>query len=208
TINYRTPVEPKQRLAVTLRYLASGDSICSLFFTYRLGFETFHEKWDFPNCLGSVDGKHIMITKQPNSGRPIQVGDFGRKSDGEVYANSPLGRAIASKTLQVPQDAFLLGGKDLGKIPYIMVGDAAFPLKPYLMRPYAGHNISYQKEIFNYRLCRVDTLCGYRCMRGIAIQASRAGQEAVSVREKFTKYFTSVEGRIDFQDRMVAARPT
>lgn len=46
----------------------------------------------------------------------IQVGDFGRKSDGEVYANSPLGRAMASKTLQVPQDAFLLGGEDLGKM--------------------------------------------------------------------------------------------
>ena len=99
-----------------------------------------------------------MITKPPNSGSrflnyngtfsvvllalvdanyhftAIQVGDFGRKSDGEVYANSPPGRAMAAKTLQVPQDAFLLGGEDLGKIPYTMVGDAAFPLKPYLMK--------------------------------------------------------------------------
>jgi hypothetical protein len=191
------------------------------------------------------------------------VGDFGRKSDGELYANSPLGRAMASKTLQVPQDAFLLGGEDLGKIPYTMVGDAAFPLKPYLMRPYAWHNISCEKEIFNYRLCRarmtaekafgilavrwrilyqkikllpskVDILVVAMCilhnfltrpcdvemwlqqggagvrqgMRGIAIQANRAGREAVSVREKLTKYLTSVEGRIDFQDRMVVARPT
>jgi hypothetical protein len=38
----------------------------------------------------------------------IQVGDFGRNSDRGVYANSPLGRAMASKTLQVP---FWLGVK-------------------------------------------------------------------------------------------------
>ena len=44
-------------------------------------------------------------------------------------------------------------------------------------------------------------------MRGIAIMDNREGQEAGSLREKFTKYFTSVAGRIDFQDRIVVARP-
>jgi hypothetical protein len=77
----------------------------------------------------------------------IQVSDFGRNCDDGVYANSPFGRALVSKTLQVPQDAFLPGGEDLGKMPYKMLGDAAFPLKPSLIRPYAGHNISYEKYI-------------------------------------------------------------
>uniref|UniRef100_A0A8C7E007 DDE Tnp4 domain-containing protein n=1 Tax=Oncorhynchus kisutch TaxID=8019 RepID=A0A8C7E007_ONCKI len=174
----------------------------------------FYYKGDFSVVLLTLVENNYRFTA-------IQVGDFGRNSDGGVYPNSPLGRAMASKTLLLHPDLRYL--------------------------PYPGHNISYEKEIFNYRLCRaimtvekafgilkarwrilyqkinlqpskVDTLviamCILHnfltkpCMRGIGIQANRAGQEAVSVREKFTKYFTSVEGRIDFQDRMVVARPT
>ena len=28
----------------------------------------FNDKWNFPNCLGAVDGKHIRITPLPESG--------------------------------------------------------------------------------------------------------------------------------------------
>ena len=33
-----------------------------------------------------------------------------------------------------------------------MVVDEAFPLRKYMMRPYAGRNLDGQKTIFNYRL--------------------------------------------------------
>ncbi|KAL2095653.1 hypothetical protein ACEWY4_007801 [Coilia grayii] len=37
TTAYRKPIEAKQRLAVTLRFLATGDSFSSLAFSYRMG---------------------------------------------------------------------------------------------------------------------------------------------------------------------------
>jgi len=37
---------------------------------------------------------------------------------------------------------------------YFIVGDEAFPLKPYLLRPYPGLQLDETKRIFNYRLSR------------------------------------------------------
>ncbi|KAJ4922211.1 hypothetical protein JOQ06_026119 [Pogonophryne albipinna] len=211
--NYRAAIEPKQRLAVALRYLASVDSLISLAFSYRLGCTTvtnsvhmvyaaiekmmmerflprptedtwkevaqcFWEKLNFPNCLGAIDGKHIVIQAPPLSGsqyfnykktfsivlmglvdadyrfRVIQVGDFGRTNYGGTYAGSDLGKGMETKTLHVPTSTSLPDAAHLGEMPFVMVGDAAFPLKPYLMRPYPGKNLTYQKRIFNYRLSR------------------------------------------------------
>uniref|UniRef100_A0A3B4TJ97 DDE Tnp4 domain-containing protein n=1 Tax=Seriola dumerili TaxID=41447 RepID=A0A3B4TJ97_SERDU len=195
------------------RYMASGDSLLSLAYSYRLGHATvmksvhmvcaaiaktmmerflprptqdtweevadgFWKKWNFPNCLGALDGKHVTIQAPPQTGsqyfsykktfsivllalvdsnykfRVIQVGDFGRTSDGGVYAGSALGRGMETKSLHVPPSTSLPGAAHLGDVPHVMVGDAAFPLKPYLMRPFPGLNLTHQRRIFNYRLSR------------------------------------------------------
>jgi len=28
---------------------------------------TFHQKWQYPNCSGAIDGKHIVIQPPPNA---------------------------------------------------------------------------------------------------------------------------------------------
>lgn len=136
----------------------------------------FWSKWNFPNCIGAIDGKHVNIVAPAHSGSMffnykktfsivllalvdadykftfIQVGDFGRASDGGVFQNSTLGRGMEAKDLSVPADNPLPGSGVQGPMPYTMVADAAFPLKTYMMRPFPGSNIP--RRIFNYRLSR------------------------------------------------------
>lgn len=54
--------------------------------------------------------------------------------------------------IDIPQDAELPGTQKI--IPYHFVGDSAFPLSKFMMRPYAARALTDEKRIFNYRLSR------------------------------------------------------
>ena len=138
----------------------------------------FERRWNFPNCIGALDSKHVVIQAPPRSGSlyfnykgtfsrvlmalvdhrycftVIDVGSYGRNSDGGIYANSALGRALERGELGVPEDKLLPNAAELGPMPHVIVGDEAFPLKTYLMRPYPGKNLTDKQRVFNYRLSR------------------------------------------------------
>ena len=138
----------------------------------------FEERWDFPHCIGAIDGKHVLMKAPWNSGSLyfnnkgsysivllalvdanlkfiyIDVGAYGRNSDGGIFKHSNLGKALGNKTLGLPSDKHIRNAEHLGCMPYVMVGDEAFPLQKHLMRPYPGRGCPYRQQAFNYRLSR------------------------------------------------------
>lgn len=125
---------------------------------------------------GSIDGKHITVEAPSNSGSEnfnykgafskillavcdsgykfwyVDVGRCGGESDGGVFRRCQLSGALESQQLGVPEPAVLPGGN---AAPYVILGDEAFPLKPYLMRPYPKRSlVSDAHKVYNYRLSR------------------------------------------------------
>ena len=111
--------------------------------------EEFETSWNFPNCIGVMDGKHIVIQAPPISGSTyfnykkthsivlmalcnhnyeftiVDIGDSGRESDGSIFAASSIGYGLANKSLDLPEPCELSGSKK--KFPYVVVGDESFP---------------------------------------------------------------------------------
>lgn len=140
--------------------------------------EGFRTKWNYPNCIGALDRKHIVFEKPPNSGSlyynykkefsivlmalvdadyrfiAVDVGAYGRNSDGGIFRSSQLGKSLQTKTLNIPEDKFL--PETNIALPNVFVGDEAFPLLPNLMRPYPGAQAANEeaKRIYNYRHSR------------------------------------------------------
>lgn len=83
----------------------------------------------------------------------VDVGTNGRVSDGGVFAQSSLNRALNDNSLNIPGPTELPGDASR-KSPYCIVADEAFPLREDLMKPYARRNMADNERIFNYRLSR------------------------------------------------------
>ena len=79
----------------------------------------------------------------------IDIGDTGRNSDGGVFKNSKIGIAFESNLLHIPEPK-----KPNGSNIKLLIGDGAFPLKNYLMKPYPKEILSLKERIYNYRLSR------------------------------------------------------
>lgn len=77
---------------------------------------------------------------------------IGSASDCQIFNNSPLKAALDSGSVNFPDPEPL--PLDDVPIPYFIVGDDAFPLRPWLMKPFGSRSLSKQERIFNYRLSR------------------------------------------------------
>ena len=82
----------------------------------------------------------------------VDVGCNGRISDGGVFKNCSLSTALETNQLNIPKAAPL--PERINPCPYVIAADDAFPLKPYIMKPFNLKDMELEKRIFNYRLSR------------------------------------------------------
>ena len=82
----------------------------------------------------------------------IDVGCNGRISDGGVFQRCSLYEAIQTDDLEFPQTVPLPERNTC--IPYFFVGDDAFAMAPYMMKPYPFRDLPGPHRIYNYRLSR------------------------------------------------------
>lgn len=81
----------------------------------------------------------------------VEVGGYGKQSDGGTFSSSTLFELMNLGNF-LPEDANLPGTEI--KMPYVFLGDEAYPLLPELLRLYARRDINPENEYFNMRLSR------------------------------------------------------
>ncbi|XP_029348034.1 uncharacterized protein LOC100169356 [Acyrthosiphon pisum] len=134
--------------------------------------------WQFPNCLGAMDGKHITFRPRRADGAfyhnykgtdsivllgvcdakyrfiCVDVGQTGRMSDGGVYNNSKLSSAIKTNALNFPDDITFPNSKSKIVVPHVFIADDAFALSERLMKPFRNRLLTKEELIYNYRVSR------------------------------------------------------
>jgi hypothetical protein len=96
----------------------------AVYFNYKKTFSVI--------LLALVDANYNFIK--------IDVGSFGRSSDGGKFSHSALRKRMENRSLNIPPDSCLPGTNI--EAPFVIVRDEAFPLKTYIMRPNRGRQSS------------------------------------------------------------------
>ena len=208
----RHPLPVGLKLAVTLRFLATGNTYTSLQYSFRVSKSAisrfvprvcqaiidayknetlicpttaeewnkiaseFAKKWNYYNCGGALDGKHVAIQKPKQGGSLyfnykkfhsivlmavadanykflyVDVGAEGSAGDGGTWYKCTLHEAIENNRVGFPEDSPL--PHDDTPIPFHLVGDDAFALKTFIMKPYSHQSQVHHEKIFSYRLSR------------------------------------------------------
>lgn len=145
--------------------------------TWRTIEKEFRRRWNFPHCIGCIDGKHVAIQAPPNSASTffnykkyystvllglvdaeykfiaIDTGSYGKECDSSIFSESAMGKRIYTYSMAFPPDEPITEGGN--NLPYVILGDEGFPLKRFLLRPFPrAKKMSKEQRVYNYRLCR------------------------------------------------------
>ncbi|KAL4103862.1 hypothetical protein QTP88_019197 [Uroleucon formosanum] len=154
----------------------------------------YERKWQYYNCLGAVDGKHIAIRKPLLSGSSF----YNYKQYFSIVLMATVDANYRFTTVNVGSMVGFYNcpnqNRYLGKIQKLrMFGDEAFPLMPNLMRQYPRARVTgnYENKFFNYRLSRARQI----------VESSFGILTA-----RFRVYKRSFECKLDTIDKVVLAK--
>lgn len=75
------------------------------------------------------------------------MGGYGSESDGGIFKRSNLGICLENKMIPIPEPSLTRNSRHM--IPFTFLGDAAFPLKNYLMTPFSGQDLDIDQYNYN-----------------------------------------------------------
>ena len=111
----------------------------------------FENTWNFPQCIGAIDGKHLRIECPKMTGTYyynykgfcsivllaicdsnycftlFDLGHYGSNNDSVVLVKSKIGEMIEAWELDIPPPSTYIT-YDFDPLPYFLVGDEIFPL--------------------------------------------------------------------------------
>ena len=166
------------------------------------------EFWQFPCCWTAIDGCHIPMKCPPGGLQACKeyhnfknfysivlmamvdshyrfvwgsCGFPGNSHDAVIFRSTDLWSRI--------QEGFIpVIGKTVGDVtvPPLIVGDSAFPLRTWLMKPYTNAVLTPQQRNFNYRLsrARMVTEGAYGQLKGrwrVLLRKSESNQDNVRI---------------------------
>jgi len=135
----------------------------------------FRERWNFPNVIGCINGRHIRIKCRTKAGSLlynykqfffpqyykvsqilsglifIDIGAYDKQSDGGTFSASTLYHFLEDFESALPKPASFEGSGT--EMPFVILGDEPCPLKTYPMK-LATKDLSCEERVFNYSLSR------------------------------------------------------
>ena len=125
--------------------------------------ENFAMNWQFPNCIGVLDGSYFNNYKGVNNmvlsavvGADyqfisIEVGSIARIQDTSVLMPSDIREVIKNANTFLPKEKIIGNGR---KLPYVFLSSNVFPIQKHILTPYSHNTNQKSQTIFNMRLSR------------------------------------------------------